>query len=85
MVQRRFSEIDDMLKSSYQILSSVTSQNKEEEKEIKVFKERLDKLEELHSQAQSLFDLFNSGLLNNILNSKLIERKEKSVNAAPFD
>ena len=85
MAQRRISEIDEMLKSSYKILNSVNSSNKEEEEAINVFKERLDKLKELHSQAQSLFDLFNSGLLDNIINSKLIEGKEKSINVAPLD
>lgn len=85
MAQRRLLEIDDMLKSSSQILNSVNSSDKEEDEAIKIFKERLDKLKELHSQAQSLFDLFNSGLLDNIINSKLIERKEKSINVAPLD
>ena len=85
MAQRRLLEIDDMLKSSSQILNSVNSSDKEEDEAIKIFKERLDKLRELHTQAQSLFNLFNSGLLDNIINSKLIERKEKSINVAPLD
>lgn len=83
MAQRRISEIDEILKSSYEILNSINSSNKEEEEAIKVYKKRLDKLKELHSQAQSLFNLFNSGLLTN--KSKLIRGKEKSINAAPLE
>jgi len=85
MAQKRISEIDDMLKSSYQILNSVNSSDKEEEEAMKVFKERLDKLKSLHSQMQSIFNLFNSGLLNNILNKELIRSKKESIYATPLD
>ena len=85
MAQRRISEIDDILKSSYQILDLINTPDKEEEEAINVFKERLDKLKELHRQAQSLYNLFNSGLLNNILNIKVMGKKGKSINAAPLD
>lgn len=74
MAQGRLSEIDDMVKSSYQILNSVNSQDKEIRESIKVFKERLDKLERLHNQAHRLFNLFNSGVVNNLLNNRLIKK-----------
>lgn len=70
MAQGRLSEVDDMVNSSYAALNSVNSSNKEEREAIKVFKERLDKLRNLHSKALSLFNLFNSNLLNTVLNAK---------------
>lgn len=71
MGERRLSEVDDMLKSSYQILDSIDSSDKEKKQTIKVFRNRLDKLKRIYSQAQALFNLFKSDLLKNIiLNSK---------------
>jgi len=71
MGERRLSEVDGMLKSSYQILDSVDSMDKET---IRAFKERLDKLERIYSQAQALFNLFNSGLVSNVLNNRMMKR-----------
>lgn len=67
MAQTRLSEIDDMVNSSYHALNSVNPSNKEEQKAIKTFKQKLDKLKDLHKKAQSVFNLLNSGILNNIM------------------
>ena len=76
--QMRLSEIDGMIKTSSQILNSARPLDKDEEAAIKVFKQRMDKLETFRNQAQSLFDLVNSGLLNNLLNNKPVESEKES-------
>lgn len=70
MAQSRLSEIDDMINSSFQALNSVSSSDKEEKEAVEIFKQRLERLRSLQNKAQSLFELFNSGLLNNMLKNK---------------
>ena len=70
MAQNRISEIDDMINASYRILSSANASDKETREAVKVFKQRLDTLSDLQSKARSLFNLFNSGLLSNIMKAK---------------
>lgn len=77
MAQSRLSEVDDMVNSSSHALNAVNSSDKEEKEAIKVFKQRLDRLKDLQNKAQSLFNLFNSGFLNNMLNSKKKSIDEK--------
>ena len=67
IAQNRISEIDDMINVSYRVLSSVNASDKEAREAVKVFKQRLDTLSSLQSNARSLFNLFNSGLLNSIM------------------
>jgi DNA-binding transcriptional regulator GbsR (MarR family) len=75
----RLSEIDEMIKSSSKVLNTASPSDKDEDAAIRVFKQRLEKLKAFHRQAQSLFDLINSGLLNNLLNNKPSENiKEPS-------
>ncbi len=78
----RLSEIDAMTKSCYQILNSVNPADKDEDVAIKVFKQRLDKIETLRRQAHSLFTFVNSRLLNSILNNKLINKNAKESSYA---
>ena len=75
--QLRFSEIDAMTKSCYDVLNSVSPQDKDDGAAIKIFKQRLDKIETLRRQAHSLFNLVNSGILNTILNTKLLNKSGK--------
>ena len=63
MAKSRLSEVNDMIKSSYAMLGSVSPQNDEEAGSIKAFSRRLEKLDAIHKQAQSLFELLDSGLL----------------------
>lgn len=70
MAQGRLSEIDDMLTSSYQRLNEINPSDKTEKKALKIFKQRLNKLRDLQTKAQSIFKLVNSSFLNNILNIK---------------
>ncbi|MDO8603575.1 MAG: ArsR family transcriptional regulator [Candidatus Omnitrophota bacterium] len=74
MAERRLLEIDDILKSSYDVLDSVDLKNGKEEG-VKVLKERLDKLKNFYTQAQVLFNLYNSGVLNKLLGGGLIKKK----------
>lgn len=66
MAQRRLLEVDDILKSSYDVLDSIDLKDRKEE-DIMVLKERLDKLKNFYTQAQALFSLYNSGVLNKLL------------------
>jgi len=73
MAQSRLSEVDDMIRSSYNALNSVTCSNKEEKEAVEVFKKRLDELTKVYRKMQSLFKLFNSGLLKNVLSNRFIK------------
>ena len=82
MAQNRLSEVDDMLISSYSSLDCLNDGNLEETEEMKLFKQKLDKLGDLYSQAKSLFSLFDSSLLmSGIAGSpkKEVENKEPEV------
>ena len=75
MTQSRLLEVDDMINSSCHALNSVNSSDKDEKEAIKIFKQRLDELKNLHSKAQSLFNLFNSGFLNGLSKNKKFKRE----------
>ena len=64
MAQSRLSEVDDMLKSSYSILDSVTPYNKEEKETMEVFRQRLNRLTKLQRKGHTFFKLLNLGLVN---------------------
>ena len=70
ITQLRLLEVDDMIKSSYEVLNSVNSLDKKEEASAKVFKQRLNELEKVRDKVQSIFNLFNSGFLGSVLNTK---------------
>lgn len=70
MGQSRLSEMDEVINASYQALNSVDATDKEEKESIKIFRQRLDALRNLKQKAQSVFNLFNSGLMNNFLRNK---------------
>lgn len=69
MARNRLSEVDDMVNASYQMLKSINVSSKDESEQIKTFKDRLDRLKDLHNTATSLLNLFGSGFLDNILKS----------------
>ncbi len=69
IVQSRLSEVENMINSSYQVLNSISPSDLEEEAAIKVFRQKLDRLKDLRGKAQSLFSLYNTGLLSNLFNS----------------
>ena len=75
----RLSEVDAMTKSCYQILNSIDPSDKDEGVAIRVFKQRLDKIETLRKQVHTLFNLINSGLLRNLLNKKPTESEKESA------
>src|SRR3990167_2981225 len=62
----RLSEVDELMKTSAKLLDSINPSDKDEDVAIKAFRQKLDSLEALRSQAQSLFDLVNSGLLTTL-------------------
>ena len=75
MSQRRLLEIEETLDTSYKILDTANTADKRRPAEYAVLKDRLDKLRSFHTQAKSLLDLLNSGLLNNILHGYLAKEK----------
>lgn len=78
----RLSEIDAMVKSCYQALNSINSADKDESLATEVFKQKLDKIETLCKQADSLFGLLNSGILHNLSGKKPLESERESSFAA---
>lgn len=73
MTQNRLSEVNEMIVSSDRVLGSVVAQKKEESKEMEVFKQRLEKLKELHARASTLFQLFNSSVGTMLISGKAQE------------
>ena len=78
----RLSEVDELMKTSAKLLDSINPSDKDEDVAIKAFRQKLDSLEALRSQAQSLFDLVNSGLLTTLLNNKPTESEKEASLAA---
>ena len=72
----RLSEMDTMTKSCYQALSLVLPADKDESVAIKVFKQKLDKIDTLRKKAHSLFSLLNSDIPRNLLNKKPAESEK---------
>ena len=70
MVKKRFTDVNDMINSSYEALDSVVPQGPDEIREIEIFKQRLDKLKNLRDKVSSLFVLLNSNFLKSMLNSE---------------
>jgi len=79
MASKRLSEIGNMLESIYQVLNSISSGDKEERELLVTFRGRIDKLKSFHTQAQSLFNLFNSGIVNGLMNNKRAKAKKKEI------
>ena len=69
MGEKRLSELEDTIKTSYSILDSISAKDEEERREAELFKQKVDELNGIYEKAKSLFELFNSDLLGNILNS----------------
>lgn len=79
MAQHRLSEVEEMISFSYAALDTVDSSGKEEKESVKVFKQKLDEIRDMHSKAQSLFNLFDSNLLTNMLNLKPKKNNKKEA------
>lgn len=69
MAESRLSEVDDMISASYNALNSINASDNETEEAIKAFGQKLEALKDLQDKAKSLFSIFNSELLNNILSN----------------
>ena len=65
MAQNRLSEVENMLSSSSESLDGLNGLTSEDAEEIRLFKQKLDKLRDLYTQAKSLFGLLDSSLLMN--------------------
>lgn len=85
MAGRRLAGMKDTINAVYNTLNQTDFSSKEEKNAIDAFKQRLGKLKDLHAKAESLFNLFNSGLVSNALNSKLIRGKKESTYATSLD
>ena len=79
----RLLEMDNMINSAYEILNSGASLTQKEKEAEKIFRQRLDKLRALYNRAQSLFNIFNSGLVSNMMAVKS-EKKENKEEEAVF-
>ncbi|MFC1590162.1 GbsR/MarR family transcriptional regulator [Candidatus Omnitrophota bacterium] len=79
MARNRLSEVDDMVSSSSKVLDTVNSATEEEAEDIRVFKERLEKLKGLQDKAQALFKLLNSNILTTVLGANLKKEDKKEA------
>lgn len=70
LVQMRLIEIDEMIKSAYAVFDSAKYFEGEKKREVDSFIQRIKELENFYNQAQSLFNLFNSGMLSNMMNNR---------------
>jgi DNA-binding transcriptional regulator GbsR (MarR family) len=80
MASRRLSEIQNMINAVDHSLNSVNPKNIQEKESAEIFKQRIAELKKLYQKAQSLFNLFNSGIVNGLLTSE--KAKSKKI---PFD
>ena len=63
MAQRRLAEVENIINLSFKTLDSINLSDNEEKEAMDVFRQRLNSVREIHDKAQSIFDLFSSGLL----------------------
>jgi len=76
MAHSRLTEVESMVSASYDALNSISHNSEEEEIAVEAFKEKLEKIRSFHSQAKSLFDLFNMSLLGSAVTEKREEIQE---------
>ena len=62
MVNSRFSEIDEMIKASYEALNYINATNEDDEAAVKVFKAKMERLDAVYRKAKSFFELFEAAL-----------------------
>ncbi|MCM8761089.1 MAG: hypothetical protein NC938_02890 [Candidatus Omnitrophica bacterium] len=84
MANSRLSAVNDMIRSSSNMIDTVVNGDESGDESVKVFKERLAKIKDLYEQAQSMFDLFNAMVLNKstegvLLNGNTAARIEERV------
>ncbi len=79
MAKSRLSEVEDMISLSYAALNTIDLSSPEEREAAKVFRQKLDEIKSIHKKAQSLFNLFNSNPLNNVLNLKARKNNRKDA------
>lgn len=64
MVENRFSEIEEMILSSTQMLAAIEPRTEEERQMKEVFRAKIEKIKNLYEQAKQLFNLFGANILN---------------------
>ena len=79
IAQSRLLEMESMINSTYKTLNSPDLLAEEEKEDEKIFRQRLDKLRGLYNQAQSLFKIFDSGLVSNMLIAKAKKNSKKET------
>jgi len=79
MAHGRLSEVEEMINLSYDALNVAEFSSKDEEEAVKMFKQKLHELSKLHQKAQALFNLFNSGVVNNMLGIKNKKNVKKEI------
>jgi len=68
MAENRLSEIDKMVNDSFAALDSIDQINKGQEKEVALFRQRLEKLKKIHGKAKFAFGFFNNSFLQGVFN-----------------
>lgn len=73
MASRRLSEVDEMVSSSYSVMDAINGNDDSEDESVKIFKERLERLKNLYEQAKSMYELFNTFLIDKSFASAVAE------------
>lgn len=75
LFQGRLLELDDMVESSYVALNSANLSNSHDSESLKIFEKRLMELKTFKSKAEALYNILNSGLLNDFLSAQELKAK----------
>lgn len=79
MASRRILEVGVMLSSTAAILDSTGAKTKDDKESIELFRQRLETLKGIHARIETLFNLFNSGIFNEIMNNGKAENEIKEL------
>ena len=79
MAEERFSEIDNMITSAFDVLNTLDPDNKDEQESIEKFKEKLEDIKSIYVQAKSLIDLFNTDIVDKIFPNKPPKSKKEEA------
>lgn len=79
IVQKSLSDLGNAVKFSNQIVDSANPGESEDAEEARLFKERLDALRKLQSKVDTLFNMLNSGILDDLLNAETGKSSKKEV------
>ncbi len=85
LARDRLLEVEDMLRASYGAINHIIPSNKKDQQTINAFKQKLDTLRNFQQKAKSMYDLFNTDLLNNVLINKENQAKKEKNSGAEIE